>query len=73
MDDRQETSLIELMVCCVKQAATGEYPVGRGPVRKVCTQEHWMGSNFQYVCQWQYYGESVSNLWAVAVMHLQKD
>ena len=35
MDDRQETSLIEIMVCCVKQAATGEYPVGRGPNRKV--------------------------------------
>lgn len=35
MDDRQETSLIEIMVCCVKQAATGEYPVGRGPTRKV--------------------------------------
>lgn len=35
MDDRQETSLIELMVCCIKQAATGEAPVGRGPNRKV--------------------------------------
>ncbi|RZF44789.1 hypothetical protein LSTR_LSTR000741 [Laodelphax striatellus] len=35
LDDRQETSLIELMVCCVKQAATGEAPVGRGPNRKV--------------------------------------
>ncbi len=35
MDDRQETSLIEIMVCCVKQSATGEYPVGRGPTRKV--------------------------------------
>ena len=23
------------MVCCVKQAATGESPVGRGPNRKV--------------------------------------
>lgn len=35
LDDRQETSLIELMVCCVRQAATGEAPVGRGPNRKV--------------------------------------
>ena len=35
MDARQETSLIEIMICCVKQAATGEYPVGRGPTRKV--------------------------------------
>lgn len=34
LDDRQETSLIEIMVCCVKQAATGEAPVGRGPNRK---------------------------------------
>ncbi|KAJ8969947.1 hypothetical protein NQ317_012936 [Molorchus minor] len=35
LDNRQETSLIEIMVCCVKQAATGEAPVGRGPTRKV--------------------------------------
>lgn len=35
LDNRQETSLIEIMVCCVKQAATGEPPVGRGPNRKV--------------------------------------
>ncbi|GAB6019831.1 hypothetical protein CHUAL_001371 [Chamberlinius hualienensis] len=34
LDDRQETSLIEIMVCCVRQAATGEPPVGRGPTRK---------------------------------------
>ena len=39
MDDRQETSLIEIMVCCVKQAATGEYPVGRGPARKLTSKE----------------------------------
>ena len=39
MDDRQETSLIEIMVCCVKQAATGEYPVGRGPTRKLTAKE----------------------------------
>lgn len=35
LDDRQETSLIELMTCCVRQAATGEAPVGRGSNRKV--------------------------------------
>ncbi|CAH8656349.1 unnamed protein product [Heterobilharzia americana] len=29
MDANQETSLIEVMVCCVRQAATGESPVGR--------------------------------------------
>ncbi|RWS24871.1 cohesin subunit SA-1-like protein [Leptotrombidium deliense] len=40
LDDRQETSLIEIMVCCVKQAATGEPPIGRGPVRKqISTKE----------------------------------
>lgn len=35
LDDRQETSLIEIIVCCIKQAATGEPPVGRGPTRKI--------------------------------------
>lgn len=35
LDDRQEASLIEIMVCCIKQAATGEPPVGRGPTKKV--------------------------------------
>ena len=39
MDDRQESSLIEIMVCCVKQASTGEYPVGRGPTRKLTAKE----------------------------------
>ncbi|XP_026325154.1 cohesin subunit SA-1 isoform X2 [Hyposmocoma kahamanoa] len=34
LDNRQESSLIELMVCCVKQASTGEPPVGRGPARR---------------------------------------
>ncbi|UYV73194.1 STAG2 [Cordylochernes scorpioides] len=29
LDDRQEASLIEILVCCVRQAATGEPPVGR--------------------------------------------
>lgn len=35
LDNQKETSLIELMVCCIKQAATGEAPVGRGPTRKM--------------------------------------
>ena len=35
LDDRQETSVIEILVCCIRQAATGEPPVGRGPSRKV--------------------------------------
>jgi cohesin complex subunit SA-1/2 len=35
LDDRQETSLIEIMVCCIRQSATGEPPVGRGPTRRV--------------------------------------
>ena len=30
LDDRQETNLIEIMVCCIRQAATGDPPVGRG-------------------------------------------
>lgn len=38
LDDRQETSLIELMTCCVRQAATGEAPVGRGSNRKVLSR-----------------------------------
>lgn len=40
LDDKQESCLIEIMVCCVKQAATGEYPVGRGTAaRKVTSKE----------------------------------
>ncbi|XP_034831620.2 cohesin subunit SA-2 isoform X2 [Maniola hyperantus] len=34
LDNRQESSLIELMLCCVRQASTGEPPVGRGASRK---------------------------------------
>ena len=43
LDDRQETSLIEIMVCCVKQAATGESPVGRGSAKQkvVCDFRHY--------------------------------
>lgn len=52
LDNRQETSLIEIMVCCVKQAATGEAPVGRGHTRKVTSlkeikQVHFF--SFQYL------------------------
>jgi cohesin complex subunit SA-1/2 len=37
LDDQHENCLIEIMVCCVREAATGEYPIGRGqPNRKVC-------------------------------------
>lgn len=35
LDDQQETALIELMTCCIKQVATGEPPAGRGSMRKV--------------------------------------
>ena len=36
LDDQHENCLIEIMVCCVREAATGEYPIGRGqPNRKV--------------------------------------
>ncbi len=37
LDDRQETSLIEIMVCSIKQASTCEPPVGRGSARKQLT------------------------------------
>ena len=30
LDNKQETSLIEIMVCSIRQAATGDPPVGRG-------------------------------------------
>merc|ERR1719384_66667 len=30
LDNKQETSLIEIMVCCIRQAAAGDPPVGRG-------------------------------------------
>ena len=29
MEDIQERYLVEIMSCCVRQAATGEYPVSR--------------------------------------------
>jgi len=34
LDDKQETSLIEIMVCCIRQSATGEPPIGRGPSKR---------------------------------------
>lgn len=34
LDDKQETSLIEIMVCAIRQASTCEPPVGRGTARK---------------------------------------
>lgn len=39
LDDRQETSLIEIMVCAIKQASTCDSPVGRGPQRKQLTSK----------------------------------
>ena len=29
LDDQQERFLVEIIHCCVKQAATGEYPIAR--------------------------------------------
>jgi hypothetical protein len=41
LDDQHENCLIEIMVCCVREAATGEYPIGRGqPNRKVNRIHH---------------------------------
>lgn len=37
LDDQQETSLIEIMTCAVRQASTGEAPVGRGPNRRMAS------------------------------------
>ncbi|XP_044729808.1 cohesin subunit SA-1 [Chrysoperla carnea] len=45
LDNRQETSLIDIMVCCVRQAATGEAPVGRGPNRKVTSMKEQKQTN----------------------------
>ncbi|CAF2955537.1 unnamed protein product [Rotaria sp. Silwood2] len=40
LDNQHENSLIEIMVCCVREAATGEYPIGRGqPNRKLTMKE----------------------------------
>lgn len=50
LDNKQESSLIELMVCCVRQAATGEPPVGRGLQRSKVhhTQKEQSKVNFYY-------------------------
>ncbi|XP_033222914.1 cohesin subunit SA-1-like isoform X2 [Belonocnema kinseyi] len=37
--DKADSVLIELMVCCIKQAATGEIPERRVPKRKMSTKE----------------------------------
>ncbi|KAL4713106.1 hypothetical protein ACJJTC_004492 [Scirpophaga incertulas] len=57
LDNRQESSLIELMVCCVRQAATGEPPVGRAAPRRhhhPPSKEHlkvgWLDSPALMVC-----------------------
>ena len=34
LKDYEESNLIEILVCCIKQAATGDPPIGRGPTRK---------------------------------------
>jgi hypothetical protein len=48
LDDKQETSLIEIMVCCIRQAATGEPPVGRGPTRRVLSARNGFSSFLLY-------------------------
>lgn len=35
MSDRQESALIELMVCTIRQAAEAHPPVGRGTGKRV--------------------------------------
>jgi cohesin complex subunit SA-1/2 len=50
LDDKQETSLIEIMVCCIRQAATGEPPVGRGPTRRVLSARYGFSSSLLYTC-----------------------
>ncbi|ESN95831.1 hypothetical protein HELRODRAFT_86353, partial [Helobdella robusta] len=74
LDDKQETSLIELMVCCVKQASTGELPVGRGQ-RKLGTKdlkaisedrirmtEHFIVALPQLLSKYTMHSEKTSNL-----------
>lgn len=59
LDNKQESSLIELMVCCVRQAATGEPPVGRGLQRNKVhhTQKEQSKVDFPYYIiffHWKY-------------------
>lgn len=35
LDNKQESTLIEIMVSSIKQSATGESPIGRGNNRKM--------------------------------------
>ncbi|XP_065924838.1 cohesin subunit SA-1 isoform X1 [Magallana gigas] len=75
MDDKQETSLIEIMVCCVRQAATGESPVGRGTSKKLTSKEnkqvledktrlteHFIATLPQLLLKYLMDGEKVANL-----------
>ncbi|XP_060595340.1 cohesin subunit SA-1-like isoform X2 [Ruditapes philippinarum] len=76
LDDKQETSLIEIMVCCVKQAATGESPVGRGHGKQKLTAkekqsvqddktkltEHFISALPQLLLKYLMDPEKVSNL-----------
>ena len=39
LDNQQETALIEIMTCSIRQTATGEPPVCRGPSRKTSHKE----------------------------------
>ena len=38
LDERQGSSLIETMVCCIRQAATGDTPVGSGSAGVVLSE-----------------------------------
>lgn len=52
LDNKQESSLIELMVCCARQAATGEPPVGRSLQRNKAhhTQKEQSKVCFNIIC-----------------------
>ena len=39
LNDKEETSLIEIMVCCIRQASTCEPPVNRGSAKKQLTSQ----------------------------------
>ncbi len=48
MDDLHERYLVEILTCCVRQAATGEYPIARRPAaanRKLTIKETKQVSN----------------------------
>lgn len=52
LDGWQETSLIEIRVCCIHQAGTGEPPLGRGPTHKV---RQWLGLTLMLDSKFHYY------------------